>query len=88
MENTWMKSLFDLCTSEICSELSNDIKYAEARKSAYNIEMELRKECSKEQIEKIKALLEEVENASLAESECLFETAFNLGISMVLNALK
>lgn len=88
MENDYLKSLFDLCASNIYSELSNSVKYTEARKSAYNIEVELRKECSEEQIEKIKTLLEEVGNASFAESEYLFEMAFNLGIRMVLNALK
>ena len=88
MKDDYLKSLFNLCASNLNSVLSSNNEYTEARKSAYDIEMKLRNECSNEQMKKIKTLLEKAESASLAESECLFEMAFNLGIRMVLNALK
>ncbi len=88
MKDDYLKSLFDLCASNLNSVLSSNSEYTEARKSAYDIEMNLRNECSNEQMKKIETLLEEVENASFAESECLFEMALNLAIRMVLNALK
>ena len=88
MKDKCVQALFDLCVSELTDILSLDSKYEELRKSAYDMEMNLIREFDKEQFEKIKTLLEEIGKISLAESECLFEMAFYLGIRIAINSLK
>ena len=52
MKEKYMQVLFDLCVTELSTELSDESSYIEVRKEAYDIEMELRKEFSKEQMKK------------------------------------